>query len=604
MSEKLKKREEVNRKDTWAMEDLFTTDEVWEEEFEKLDGLCDTLASYKGTLFGSVERMAEFFETYEKASLMLERVYVYAGQKYHEDTTNSKYQGFSECADALMAKYQESIAFLEPEVLSVDEETYKEITEGFFRKIPEKEEGYRRFFYEIIRSKEHSLSVELEELLASGQEALDSASNIFSMFNNADVKFPAIEDENGEKIEVTHGRCLQLLQNKNRKIRKDTFQSLYSVYQSYQNTLAATFGANIKQDIFYARARKYASSLAMKLDKSDIPEEVYHNLIAVVHENLPQLHRYMDIRKKALGVDQLHMYDLYVPIVEDDMGKIDYETAKEMVLEGLKPLGDEYQSILKEGFNNRWIDVYENVGKRNGAYSWGAYGTHPYVLLNHQENLSSVFTLAHEMGHAIHSYYSDKNQPIICAGYQIFVAEVASTCNEALLMHNLLEKTKDKGRKAFLLNYYLEQFRTTLFRQTMFAEFEMITHQMAENKEPLPAKKLCEIYHELNVKYFGEQVIVDEENDMEWARIPHFYTSFYVYQYATGYSAAVALSARILKEGEPAVRDYVDKFLCGGGSKDPISLLKGAGVDMSKKEPVQEALNVFSDLLDQMEEVL
>lgn len=604
MSEKLKKREEVNREDTWAMEDLFATDEAWEEEFEKLDGLCDTLASYKGTLFDSVERMAEFFETYEKASLMLERIYVYAGQKYHEDTTNSQYQGFSERADALMAKYQESIAFLEPEVLSADEEVYKEITEGFFAKIPEKEEGYRRFFYEIIRSKEHSLSVEMEELLASGQEALDSASNIFSMFNNADVKFPAIEDENGEKIEVTHGRCLQLLQNKNRKIRKDTFQSLYSVYQSYQNTLAATFGANIKQDIFYARARKYASSLAMKLDKSDIPEEVYHNLITVVHENLPQLHRYMDIRKKALGVDQLHMYDLYVPIVEDDMGKIDYETAKEMVLEGLKPLGDEYQNILKEGFDNRWIDVYENVGKRNGAYSWGAYGTHPYVLLNHQENLSSVFTLAHEMGHAIHSYYSDKNQPIICAGYQIFVAEVASTCNEALLMHNLLKKTQDKGRKAFLLNYYLEQFRTTLFRQTMFAEFEMITHQMAENKEPLPAKKLCEIYHELNVKYFGEQVVVDEENDMEWARIPHFYTSFYVYQYATGYSAAVALSARILKEGEPAVRDYVDKFLCGGGSKDPISLLKGAGVDMSKKEPIQEALNVFANLLNQMEEVL
>lgn len=604
MSEKLKKREEVNREDTWAMEDLFATDEAWEEEFEKLDGLCDTLASYKGTLFDSVERMAEFFETYEKASLMLERIYVYAGQKYHEDTTNSQYQGFSERADALMAKYQESIAFLEPEVLSADEEVYKEITEGFFAKIPEKEEGYRRFFYEIIRSKEHSLSVEMEELLASGQEALDSASNIFSMFNNADVKFPAIEDENGEKIEVTHGRCLQLLQNKNRKIRKDTFQSLYSVYQSYQNTLAATFGANIKQDIFYARARKYASSLAMKLDKSDIPEEVYHNLITVVHENLPQLHRYMDIRKKALGVDQLHMYDLYVPIVEDDMGKIDYETAKEMVLEGLKPLGDEYQNILKEGFDNRWIDVYENVGKRNGAYSWGAYGTHPYVLLNHQENLSSVFTLAHEMGHAIHSYYSDKNQPIICAGYQIFVAEVASTCNEALLMHNLLKKTQDKGRKAFLLNYYLEQFRTTLFRQTMFAEFEMITHQMAENKEPLPAKKLCEIYHELNVKYFGEQVVVDEENDMEWARIPHFYTSFYVYQYATGYSAAVALSARILKEGEPAVRDYVDKFLCGGGSKDPISLLKGAGVDMSKKEPIQEALNIFADLLNQMEEVL
>lgn len=604
MSETLKKREEVNKQDTWAMEDLFATDEAWEEEFKKLDEVCDALANYKGTLFDSVERMADFFEVYEKANLMLERVYVYAGQKYHQDTTNSKYQGLSERADALMAKYKESVAFLEPEILGTEEMHYKEITEGFFKKIPEKEEGYRRFFYEIIRSKEHSLSIEMEELLASGQEALDSAGNIFSMFNNADVKFPSIEGEKGEKIQITHGSIIQLLQQKNRRIRKDAFKSLYSVYQSFQNTLAATFGANIKQDIFYARARKYSSSLAMKLDSSDIPEEVYDNLITVVHENLPQLHRYMDIRKKALGVDELHMYDLYVPIVEDNMGKIDYETAKKMVLEGLKPLGSEYQNILKEGFDNRWIDVYENVGKRSGAYSWGAYGTHPYVLLNHQENLNSVFTLAHEMGHAIHSYYSDKNQPIICAGYQIFVAEVASTCNEALLIHDLLEKTKDKERKAFLLNYYLEQFRTTLFRQTMFAEFEKITHHIAENKEPLPAKKLCEIYHDLNVKYFGEKVVVDEENDMEWARIPHFYTSFYVYQYATGYSAAIALSARILKEGEVAVRDYIDKFLSGGGSMDPISLLKGAGVDMGKKEPIQEALNVFADLLDQMEELL
>lgn len=446
--------------------------------------------------------------------------------------------------------------------------------------------------------------MEMEELLASGREVLEGAGNIFSMFNNADVKFPAIKGENGENIEITHGRFIQLLQQKNRRIRKDAFQSLYSVYESYRNTLAATFSTNVKQDIFYARARKYPSSLAMKLDQSDIPEAVYYNLISVVHENLPLLHHYMDMRKRALGVEELHMYDLYVPIVEDDMGRIDYETAKEMVLEGLKPLGEEYQSILKEGFENRWIDVYENIGKRSGAYSWGAYGTHPYVLLNHQDNLNSVFTLAHEMGHAIHSYYSDKNQPIICAGYQIFVAEVASTCNEALLIHDLLEKTKDKGRKAFLLNYYLEQFRTTLFRQTMFAEFEMITHQLAENKEPLSAEKLCEIYHDLNVKYFGEQVVVDKEIDMEWARIPHFYTSFYVYQYATGYSAAIALSARILKEGETAVRDYVEKFLSGGGSKDPISLLKGAGVDMSKKEPIQEALHVFSDLLDQMEEVL
>lgn len=603
MSEKLKKREEVKREDTWAIEDLFSSDEVWEAEFKELEGLCDTLGEYKGTLFDSVERMTEFFRLYERTDGLLERVYVYAGQKYHEDTTNSKYQGFSQRADSLMAKYQENIAFLEPEILAEEEKVYREITEGFFSEIPEKEDGYRRFFYEIVRTKEHSLSAEMEELLASGQEALDSAGNIFSMFNNADIKFPPVKGDNGEDIEITHGRFIQLLQGKNRRIRKDAFSSLYGVYEAYQNTLAATFGANIKSDVFYARARKYKSSLAMKLDGSDIPEEVYHNLIDVVHENLPQLHRYMDIRKRLLGVEELHMYDLYVPVVEDDMGKIDFHTAKGMVLEGLKPLGEEYQNILKEGFDNRWIDVYENVGKRSGAYSWGAYGTHPYVLLNHQENLNSVFTLAHEMGHAIHSYYSDKNQPIICAGYKIFVAEVASTCNEALLIHDLLQKTTDKKRKAFLLNYYLEQFRTTLFRQTMFAEFEKITHELAENNEPLPAEKLCEIYHDLNVKYFGEQVVIDKEIDMEWARIPHFYTSFYVYQYATGYSAAIALSARILREGETAVRDYIDKFLSGGGSKSPIDLLKGAGVDMSQKEPIKEALQVFADLLDQMEEL-
>ena len=383
-------------------------------------------------------------------------------------------------------------------------------------------------------------------------------------------------------------------------MRKDAFEAMYAPYINYKNTLSALYAANLKQESFYAKARKYPSSMAMELDDSNIPLDVYDNLIDVVNENLPLLHRYMDIRKKCLGVDQLHMYDLYVPMVSDVTMKIDFEQAKDMVKEGLKPLGKEYSAILQEGYDNGWIDIYENQGKRSGAYSWGAYGTHPYVLLNYQDNLNNTFTLCHEMGHAIHSYYSDHNQEYLYAGYKIFVAEVASTCNEALLMQHLLNTTTDKQKRAYLINYQLEQFRTTLYRQTMFAEFEKITHQMVGEGEPLTAEALSKIYHDLNAKYFGAEVVIDQEIDMEWARIPHFYTPFYVYQYATGYSAAIALSKRILSGGEAAVEDYVN-FLKGGSSKDPIDLLKGAGVDMTQKEPVQQALSVFEELLNEME---
>ena len=402
----------------------------------------------------------------------------------------------------------------------------------------------------------------------------------------------------------THGRFSALLQNQDRRVRKDAFEGLYSKYKEFENTLAATYSANVKKDIFIAKTRKYASSLAMALDESNIPVAVYQNLVQVVRENLSLLHRYMKIRKKALHLDELHLYDVYVPMVEEKKKKISFEQAKEMVLEGLAPMGEEYQKLLKKGFDSRWIDVYENKGKRSGAYSWGSYGTHPYVLLNHQNDLNSVFTLAHEMGHSLHSYYSNSSQPYICADYEIFVAEVASTCNEALLIHDLLEKTSDKKERAYLLNYRLEQFRTTLFRQTMFAEFEWKAHEMAENGEALTAQNLSEMYHQLNVDYFGDETVIDKEIDLEWARIPHFYNSFYVYQYATGYSAAIALSSKILKEGKPAVDDYVNKFLRGGGSKDPIDLLKGAGVDMSKKESVQSALQVFEQLLNEIEELL
>ena len=601
----LKTREQVDIKDTWDLVELCPSDEVWEEEYKKIEAQCEEIKKWKGKVFESPESLKEFLYLYVESGISIGKVYVYAHQRYHQDTANSVYQGLSERATMLLMKYQSATSFFEPEVLALSEEKFESIYKEARKSMSEKDAaGFDRFFQEIIRQKEHRLSAEMEELLANAREVLDSPDTIFSMFDNADIEFPTIKDENGEDVAITHGRYTALLKNKDRRVRKDAFQGLYSKYMEFKNTLAATYAANVKKDVLYANTRKYESSLAMALDESSIPLEVYSNLIDVVRVNLPLLHRYMDIRKKALQLDELHMYDVYVPMVEEVSDSIDFEKAKEMVLEGLKPLGEEYANLLKEGFSNRWIDVYENKGKRSGAYSWGSYGAHPYVLLNHQNDLNSVFTLAHEMGHAIHSYYSNKTQPYICAGYEIFVAEVASTCNEALLIHDLLEKTEDKAKRAYLINYHLEQFRTTLFRQTMFAEFEWKAHQMAERGEALTEQNLSSMYHQLNEDYFGENTVIDEEIDLEWARIPHFYNSYYVYQYATGYSAAIALANKILKEGQPAVKDYVEQFLCGGGSKDPISLLKGAGVDMSKKESIQSALDVFKELLDQMEELL
>ena len=605
MGEKIITRAEVSKENTWAIEDLYANETLWEEDCKRVDCYCEKIKEKKADLFSNGKTLKEFLDLYQEAGLVLERLYVYAHQKYHEDTTNSKYQELSERASMEMMKYNSTVSFFQPAVLALEEKKFWEIFVEC-KEILSKEEasGYERFFKEIMRQKEHSLSEELEEILANGKEVFQAPGNIFSMFNNADITFSSVTDEDGKKAELTHGRYIHFLQSKDRKVRKEAFQNMYEQYQAFQNTLASTYAANVKKNVFLSKTRKYSSSLAMALDQSEVPEAVYHNLIQVVREHLPLMHRYMKLRKKALGVEELHMYDVYVPIVEESTEKIDYEQAKEMVSAGLKPMGTQYGEILQEGFQNRWIDIYENKGKRSGAYSWGTYSVHPYVLLNHQNNLNSVFTLAHEMGHAIHSYYSNKNQPYICAGYEIFVAEVASTCNEALLIHDLLEKTTDKKKRAYLLNYYLEQFRTTLFRQTLFAEFEWKVHEKAEKGEALTAQSLCEIYHKLNEDYFGTDTVIDTEIDMEWARIPHFYTSFYVYQYATGYSAAIALSKKILKEGESAVKDYIEKFLSGGSSKSPIDLLKGAGVDMSKKQPIEAAMEVFKELLDEIEKLV
>jgi oligoendopeptidase F len=593
------KREEVPEQFKWAISDLFQTDEEWKEEYQLTKKLISKVSDYQGRLSESADTLLEFYKLEDEIAGHFERVYVYANQKYHEDTSNSTYQDFSNQASILEVMLNSAFSFAVPEILTISEDTiYQYLASNKELQL------YEFTIKEILRHKPHVLSAEMEGLLADTGAMAEAPSIIFNMFHNADIKFPEIEDENGEKVTITHGRYVTFMESANRRVRKDAFDGIQSSYMKFKNTLAATYSANVKNEAFLAKARKYQSSLAMALDNSNIPSEVYTNLINAVHENLPLMHRYVSLRKKALGLEELHMYDLYTPIVKDVDMEINFEDAKGMVYKGLEPLGDRYRTILKEGYDNGWIDIYENEGKRSGAYSWGAYGTHPYVLLNYQGSLKNVFTLAHEMGHAIHSYHSDEALPIRYAGYKTFVAEVASTCNEALLMEYLLSNTKNKKERAYLINYFLEQFKSTLFRQTMFAEFEMITHQMYLDGESLTAESLCKIYHDLNVKYFGDDIVIDPEIDIEWARIPHFYKPFYVYQYATGYSAAIALSRKILKEGEPAVEDYINKFLSGGSSDYPIELLKKAGVDMSKKEPVNDALALFGKLLDEMEELL
>ena len=589
---KVLKRDEISDEYKWNLEDMFASDALWEEEYEQTKELCNKIASYQGKLTESAATLLAYFQDTDEANYHLERIYVYANERYHQDTAVSKYQGYASRADSLMVMAESSSAFAEPEILEASAETIN----AFYKEQPELLK-YQRAIDEILRKKAHTLSKEEEKILANAGEIAVGPENIFSMFNNADIRFPAIKDAEGNELPVSHGTFIQLMENKDRNIRKQAFESMYHTYQQFGNTVASIFTSHLKQEHFFAKTKKYDSVRAMHLDQGNIPEGVYDNLIETVHKHLPAMHRYMAERKKLLGVEELHMYDLYTPLIDDYDKKYTYEEAKETVLKGLAPMGEEYLSILKEGLSGGWIDVYENENKRSGAYSWGAYGTHPYVLLNHKDNLNSVFTLAHEMGHAIHTYYSNKTQPITYSGYLIFVAEVASTCNEALLMQYLMKNAADEKERRYLINHQLEEFRTTLFRQTMFAEFEQIVHKKIADGEAMTQEALNKIYHDLNVLYYGPDVVVDEEIDHEWMRIPHFYTSFYVYQYATGYSAATAFSKLILEGGQPAVDRYVTNFLCGGCSKDPIELLKNAGVDMSTPEPVDAALQVFEEYL-------
>ena len=595
---KLNTREEADARYKWAIEDLYKEDEDWKRDYELLKSRIPELTKFRGRLGESAEVLLSMQKLSDELNQLLEKIYVYANQRLHENTDNSTYQNLASQAQGLLVELSESLSFVEPELM--------ELPDGIIETFLDENEEllvYRQYFENIIRQKKHVLPTEQEQLLAAMGEVTESPKDIFSMFNNADIRFPEITGEDGHPVQVTHGRYMSLMQSRNRQVRKDAFEAMYGVYGDWRNTLAAMYRANVKQEAFLAKAHKYTSDLEAALDGSHIPVKVYEQLIEAVHESMPLMYRYMKLRKKLLGVEELHMYDLYVPVIEQDHSEIPFEQAKKTVLEGLAPMGEEYLHLLREGFDHGWIDVYENQGKRTGAYSWGAYGTHPYVLLNYQGTLHDVFTLAHEMGHALHSWYSDEHQPYIYAGYRIFVAEVASTCNEALLIHYLMEQSKkagDQKKTMYLMNYFLEQFRTTLFRQTMFAEFEKITHGLQEQGETLTADRLCEIYYDLNKLYFGEEICVDQEIAMEWARIPHFYTPFYVYQYATGFSAAIALSKQILEQGAPAVEQY-KKFLKGGSSMYPLELLKMAGVDMEQKAPVQDALAVFAQYLDEME---
>ncbi|AGL03380.1 oligoendopeptidase F [Desulfoscipio gibsoniae] len=590
-------RREIDDQFKWRLEDIYPGDEAWEQDYRKALDLAARVESFKGKLGTSARTLLEAFQLQEQLEAVNEKIYTYARMRRDEDNTNPVYQALTDRSESLSAQVQAAVSFYVPEILAVPDETIKQFLQ--------EEPGlglYRFVLEELVRQKPHILSAEEEQIIARAEEVTQASANIFRMINNADLTFAPVQDEQGREVELTHGRYLKFMESRDRRVRRDAFISLYGSYRRLQNTLAATLGASVKKDVFYARVRKHPSALKASLFADNVSKEVYDNLISMVRGSLEPFYRYMRLRKKLLGLDELHMYDIYNPVVQDVDWKILYPEGVNMVREGLAPLGDAYVETMVQGINGGWVDVYENKGKTSGAYSWGPYGTHPYVLLNYQDNLNNVFTLAHEMGHAMHTYYSFETQPYVYAHYKIFTAEVASTVNESLLMQYLLQTVKDRDKKIYLLNHYLEQFRGTVYRQTMFAEFEKIIHERVEAGEALTPELLCRIYHGLNVDYYGPEMVVDSEVDMEWARIPHFYTAFYVYKYATGFSAATALTRRITEEGGSAVARYIE-FLHKGGSDYPLNLLKSAGVDMTIPQPVQECLDVFARLVAELEDL-
>ena len=596
----LPKRSEVALENTWDLETIFTSISNWEEGFKKVGEMLPDLAAFQGKLGESGETLLAALNTRDTVLALLGRLYAFAHMRLDEDTTNSTYQALNDRVTTLYNEMSTISAYMTPELLAIPAEQL----ETFVNQVSGLQ-VYRHVLDEINRQRAHVLSAEQEALLALSGDATDAASRAYEMLNYADLKLPTVHDEDGAEVPLTQGNYVaRFLESRKQEVRKEAFDVMLTAYQSYSNTLAATLSGQVKRDIFYSRARHYSSALEAALDPNNIPVSVYDNLVSTVGENLPKLHRYLALRKRLLGLDKLHMYDLYVPMVREVEYHVSYAEAQEQVARAVQPLGTDYVEALRKGFASRWIDVYENEGKRSGAYSSGTYGTAPFVLLNYQESMDSMFTLAHEMGHSMHSYQTWKSQPFVYGNYTLFVAEVASTLNEALLTHYLLqEHTGDRNLRMYIINHALETFRTTLYRQTLFAEFEREIHAQVEAGEALTAESLSAAYKALNEKYYGAEVEVDDLISIEWARIPHFYYNFYVYQYATGISASAALASQIVREGEPAVQRY-RRFLASGSSDYSINLLRDAGVDLSTPTPIQQALDTFAQYLDDLESLL
>ncbi len=588
----------TDKQSHWRLEDIYEVEQNWEEDYRQVQELSVQLVAYQGRLSESGTILYAMLVLEEQMERLADKVFIYAKMRLDEDNTNAHYQSLFDRAQSLAVQAGSAAAFIIPEILSIPEAKLNQ-----FVAETKELELYDHYLEELNRQKQHILSPAEEILLAQTAELSMASRNIFGMINNADIKFPSIKDEDGRETELTKGRFGRFMESQDREIRKAAFQSLYSSYEKLKNTLGATLNASVKRDIFYARVRKYPSALVGALDGDNISPAVYDSLITAVHNNLEPMYKYLRLRKKVLGVDELHMYDIYAPLVKESPAEIEYETARKMVLEGLSPLGKEYGDILQEGFNGGWIDVYEKEGKTGGAYSWGSYDTHPFILMNYDHKLNDVFTLAHELGHAMHSYYSNQTQPFIYSQYSIFLAEVASTVNESLLIDHLLANSKKREDKIYLINHYLEQFKGTMYRQTMFAEFEKIIHETVERGEALTPDLLNKTYRELNQLYFGDEVVLDTEIDLEWARIPHFYSAFYVYKYATGFAAATAIKEQILNEGTAALERY-QTFLRAGSSDYSLSILEKAGVNLNTPKPVEAALKYFGHLVDELETLL
>ncbi|RAK11149.1 oligoendopeptidase F [Halanaerobium saccharolyticum] len=598
MSKELKKREEIDEKYKWNLNDIYEDDQKFETELDNVLVEVKKIKEIKDDFTDSADKLLSSLNKIIKIEEKTAKLYTYAHMKYDQNTQNEKYQSYKNKAMMVYNKLSNSTAFMVPAIIQLGEEKLES-----YKSENEELEFFNHFFDNILRQKEHYLSAEEEKILALAGEVTQSSENIFSMLNNADLEFPLIKDENNEELRLTHGRYIDLLKNENRRVREDAFEGMHGEYEDLENAFAAVLDSSVKGDVFYARARKYDSALESALDNDNISTAVYNNLIDTVSDNLEPLHQYMKLKKEMLKLDELHIYDTYTPLIKEIDLKFKYQETKDIIKEAVKPLGEDYINKVEEGFNSGWIDVYENKGKRSGAYSSGCYGVHPYILMNYTQDISNLFTLIHEMGHAMHSYYANKNQPYLYADYKIFVAEVASTLNENLLLDYMLDNAESREEKLYLLNYFLEGFRGTVYRQTMFAEFEKMIHESVESGESLTSQAMKTMYRKLNQKYFGEVLVIDQKLDYEWARIPHFYYNFYVYKYATGYSAAAALADKIQSEGPETAANYLE-FLKAGGSDYPLNILRKAGVDMEKSDAIENAAAKFKKYLKQLQELI